>query len=108
MTPHTQPKRAAWLLLALTGLVLAGLGAGRSLAAPSGAPPAQATVPAGHIVVQGQILYIDRMSERSHPAGGVKIEIWDKDYQAFSVGEKLPLVLSSVNASRSARASSAQ
>jgi hypothetical protein len=78
-----------WLLAGATTLALSALGAGHSLASSPAAVPAQATIPPGQIVVQGRILYIDRESDRSHPAAGVKVEIWDKDYQAFSTGDKL-------------------
>lgn len=82
-------SRGLWLSVLAIGLGLAAMGAGHTWASGRPAAPAQATIPPGHIVVQGRVLYIDRMSERSHPAAGVKVEIWDKDYLAFSTGDKL-------------------
>lgn len=46
-------------------------------------------VPAGHIVVGGQILYIDQLSDRNHPAAGLKVEIWDLDRGFPTTSEKL-------------------
>jgi hypothetical protein len=88
MMAHLQRRRTV-LALAATMAALAGLTAGHTLASPRPAAPAQATVPPGDIVVQGRVLYIDRASDRNHPAAGVKVEIWDKDYNAFSTGDKL-------------------
>ena len=67
-------------------------GAGGSLPAGRGAAPAQATVTPGYIVVQGRILYIDRFSDRNHPAAGLKVEVWDKDEGFGKTGEKLDTV----------------
>ncbi len=43
------------------------------------APAVQDDVPAGHIVVSGQIKITDRDGDRNHPAAGVRVEIWDID-----------------------------
>lgn len=70
-------------------LALGALGASRTQANPLASVPAQATIPAGYITVQGRVLYIDRESDKNHPAAGVRVEIWDKDYLSFTTGEKL-------------------
>jgi len=36
-------------------------------------------VPEGYVVVRGRIDYIDRLSDRSNPAAGLKVEVWDLD-----------------------------
>jgi hypothetical protein len=51
--------------------------------------PDQAPVTPGYVVAEGRILYIDRESDKSHPAAGLKIEIWDKDNRFPVTGEKL-------------------
>ena len=46
-------------------------------------------IPEGHIVVRGRIDYIDRISERSHPAAGLRVDVWDLDYGFPAPGEPL-------------------
>ncbi|MFN2115219.1 MAG: hypothetical protein ACK2T6_05855 [Anaerolineae bacterium] len=51
--------------------------------------PAQATITPGHIVVRGRVFYIDRNSDRNHPAAGLRVEIYDKDERGFTAFELL-------------------
>ncbi len=46
-------------------------------------------IPAGHVVVRGRIDYIDRESDRSHSAAGLRVDIWDLDYGFPAPGEPL-------------------
>lgn len=81
---------------ALAGLLAVGCVAAATAAAtaspppttPAGAAPRQ-DIPDGQIQVQGRILYIDRNSDRSHAAAGLRVEIWDKDERGFTTGQKL-------------------
>ncbi len=73
--------------------------AGTAALAESGKPSVanQSEVTPGHILVQGRIMYIDRDSDRSHPAAGLRVEIWDKDYRSVSPGEKLTETVTDAN-----------
>ncbi len=98
MRARPQP-RFAWFVLGTAALALA-LQASGPQRASGGSPadvPAQATVTPGHIVVQGRIMFIDRNSDRSHPAAGLRIEIWDQDYRSVSPGEKLDETVTDAN-----------
>lgn len=57
--------------------------------AREGDTPAQATITPGHIKVRGRVFYIDRNSDRSHEAAGLRVEIYDKDERAFGAYELL-------------------
>jgi hypothetical protein len=59
--------------------------------------PAQATVTPGYIRVQGRIMYIDRNSDRNHPAAGLRVEIWDQDTRSVVTGEKLDETVTDAN-----------
>ncbi|MFN8422936.1 MAG: hypothetical protein U0470_05915 [Anaerolineae bacterium] len=82
------PRRAASLALGMTALTLMTAlvpgwlsalgGAGRGPTTVLARPAAQ-DVPPGQIVVRGRIDYIDRESDKAHPAAGLRVEIWDKD-----------------------------
>lgn len=82
----TVRRRAA----AVAAVVATALAA---VALPRAESPASAAVdqdvPEGHIVVGGQILYIDQLSDRNHPAAGLKVEIWDLDRGFPTTSEKL-------------------
>jgi hypothetical protein len=86
-------------LCGFLALAFGGALAGRSPVIGSSSPsaPAQATVAPGNIRVQGRIMYIDRNSDRSHPAAGLKLEIWDQDTRSVSVGEKLDETVTDAN-----------
>jgi len=86
-----------WWRLSVAGLVLTAVAAigsaaafraspafGRQSAEAPDQPPGAPTV-----VVEGQILFIDRESDRNHPAAGLKVEVWDQDKNFPAVGEKL-------------------
>jgi hypothetical protein len=84
----------AWLALATVAAVAAVAAAPRTPAAfgsPSYDSPLQGTaVPTPDtVVIEGRILYIDRDSDRNHPAAGLKVEIWDRDKNFPVTGEKL-------------------
>ncbi len=49
----------------------------------------QEDIPAGHIKVRGQIVYVDSNSDRNHPAAGVRVEIWDLDRGFPGTSQKL-------------------
>lgn len=92
----------AWLALGTLGLLLAVLAVALGAVGPrtphaTAAAPAQATVTPGYIVVQGRILYIDRFSDRSHPAAGLRVEIRDLDIRGFGASEKLDEVTTDAN-----------
>jgi len=59
--------------------------------------PAQATVSPGHIVVRGRIFFIDRNSDRNHPAAGLTVEVYDKDERAFGAFELLDTTYTDAN-----------
>jgi hypothetical protein len=75
----------------------AGAAAGSRPGAPVNGPvgrahtavPVQATPGPGQIVVRGRVFYTDRLGDRNHPAGGLRVEIWDRDEGFGSAGEKL-------------------
>lgn len=78
------PRRAVCLALATLALVLVTATLPGRLAGVASPPtvhahPMAQEVPAGKIVVRGRIDYIDRESDKSHAAAGVRVEIWDKD-----------------------------
>lgn len=62
--------------------------AGLALVASASAP-AQDTIPKDNIVVRGRLFYTDRSVDKSHPAAGLKVEIWDLDGGFPATGEKL-------------------
>jgi hypothetical protein len=64
-------------ILALAVLALVGFGA--AILIEPNHVPAQASIPPGHIVVEGRILYIPRSSGQNFPAAGLKIDIYDLD-----------------------------
>lgn len=82
------------LALVAGAFVLAGQARTDALAAPD---DVQQDIPPGHIVVSGQIQYIDRESDRNHPAAGVRVEIWDKDDGFPTTSEKLAEVRADAN-----------
>lgn len=82
------PRRAASLALGMTALTLmtallpgwlSALGGAGQDSNVVRARPAAQDVPPGQIVVRGRIDYIDRESDKAHPAAGLRVEIWDKD-----------------------------
>lgn len=92
MTASTAHPRLLILGLLLISFSLASFSlavrpVARDLA--SAAPALQDPIPAGHIVVRGRIDYIDRESDRSHAAAGVRVDIWDLDEGFPAPGEVL-------------------
>ena len=75
---------SSWLALGIIALV--GVAAAH-LASPAEVP-AQTTVPPGHIVVEGRILYIPRSSGTNFSAAGLKVDIYDLD-GGFPVASQL-------------------
>jgi len=83
----------AWLALAVAALGFTATNASATNRTadvqPDPAAPAQATITPGHIKVRGRVFYIDRSSDRNHPAAGLRVEIYDKDERAFGAFELL-------------------
>lgn len=92
-------RRLAWLAPTALAVTLALLAGGQPLVADGAQRSSRPSdeVPTGHIVVQGRIMYIDRNSDRSHPAAGLRVEIWDQDYRSVSPGEKLGETVTDAN-----------
>lgn len=59
--------------------------------------PAQQIVTPGHIVVQGQVKYIDQQSNRNHPAAGLKVEVMDIDQGPPATSQVLATTVTDAN-----------
>ncbi len=94
-----RPIRYLAEVTVLAAILLGGIGPSHSSAwgSHSPQPAAQSPVPARHIRVQGRILYVDRASDRSHPAGGLRLEVWDQDTRSLSPGELLDTAVTDAN-----------
>lgn len=92
IAPRLRTLRLSIGLLLITSLVLfISAAVQRDVSDPASAASThqEDPVPAGHIVVRGRIDYIDRLSDRSHPAAGLRVDIWDLDYGFPAPGEVL-------------------
>ncbi len=80
-----------WAAPAVAAGTAALLGSAAALASPiyQGNVVHQQEIPDGKIQVRGRILFIDRDSDRSHSAAGLRVEIWDKDERGFTTAELL-------------------
>ncbi len=79
-------RRRGTTYLALGILALAGVAALQLALAPE--VPAQSTVPEGHIVVEGRLIYIPRDSGKNLPASGLQVDIYDLD-EGFPTASQL-------------------
>ena len=100
------PRRAASLALGVTALMLMSALLPGWLSAPRGragatqpvlARSTSEDVPPGKITVRGRIEYIDRESDKAHPAAGLRVEVWDKDKGFPDTSSKLTEARTDVN-----------
>jgi hypothetical protein len=93
----SRPRTVVWIVLAVAVLAFTAafiyatstVDAMPAAAAGVVAGPMQQPVSPGNIVVRGRIFYIDRNSDRSHTAAGLKVEVYDKDERSFGTAELL-------------------